>query len=103
MLIVHAKAQKILALHGRAPSVATGIKMANPKMKPIIFSGDGDSMGIGGNHFIHLCRRNLDCIQFVFNNSVYAMTGGQGAPTVWRSVALYGNNALRGPEFDHAI
>ncbi|MHA1342437.1 MAG: thiamine pyrophosphate-dependent enzyme [Promethearchaeota archaeon] len=81
MLLVHAKAQKILALHGRAPALATGIKMANPKMKPIIFSGDGDSMGIGGNHFMHLCRRNLDCIEFVFNNSIYGMTGGQGAPT----------------------
>jgi len=85
MLIVHAKAQKILTLHGRTPAVATGIKMANPKLKPIIFSGDGDSLGIGGNHFIHICRRNLDCAIFVFNNSIYAMTGGQGAPTT-----LYG-------------
>ncbi|MHA1490551.1 MAG: thiamine pyrophosphate-dependent enzyme [Promethearchaeota archaeon] len=81
MLLVHSKAQKILTLHGRAPAIATGIKMANPKMKPIIFSGDGDCLGIGGNHFIHLCRRNLDCIIFIFNNSTYAMTGGQGAPT----------------------
>jgi 2-oxoglutarate ferredoxin oxidoreductase subunit beta len=81
MLIVHAKAQKILSLHGRTPALATGIKMANPEMKPIIFSGDGDCLGIGGNHFIHLCRRNLDAIIFIFNNSIYAMTGGQGAPT----------------------
>ena len=85
MLLVHAKAQKILALHGRAPAVATGIKMANPSMKPIIFSGDGDSMGIGGNHFMHMCRRNIDVVELVFNNSIYAMTGGQGAPTT-----LYG-------------
>jgi 2-oxoglutarate ferredoxin oxidoreductase subunit beta len=81
MLIVHQAAQKILTLHGRAPAIATGLKMANPRMKPIIFSGDGDCLGIGGNHFIHLCRRNLDCVLFIFNNSIYAMTGGQGAPT----------------------
>ena len=81
LLIVHTKSQKILALHGRAPALATGIKMTNPNMKPIIFSGDGDCLGIGGNHFIHLCRRNLDCVIFIFNNSIYAMTGGQGAPT----------------------
>jgi 2-oxoglutarate ferredoxin oxidoreductase subunit beta len=81
LLIVHTQSQKILALHGRAPALATGIKMANPNMKPIIFSGDGDCLGIGGNHFIHLCRRNLDCVIFIFNNSIYAMTGGQGAPT----------------------
>jgi 2-oxoglutarate/2-oxoacid ferredoxin oxidoreductase subunit beta len=81
MLLVHYSAQKILTLHGRTPAIATGIKMANPEMKPIIFSGDGDALGIGGNHFIHLCRRNLDCIMFIFNNSIYAMTGGQGAPT----------------------
>ena len=81
LLTLHFASQKILALHGRAPGLATGMKMANPKMKPIIFAGDGDALGIGGNHFIHICRRNLDCIIFVFNNSIYAMTGGQGAPT----------------------
>ncbi|MHA1803914.1 MAG: thiamine pyrophosphate-dependent enzyme [Promethearchaeota archaeon] len=92
MLIVHHAAQKILTLHGRAPAIATGIKMANPKLKPIIFSGDGDCLGIGGNHFIHLCRRNLDAILFIFNNSIYAMTGGQGAPTT-----LYGANSTTTP------
>ena len=92
LLIIHAKSQKILSLHGRTPALATGIKMANPKMKPIIFSGDGDCLGIGGNHFIHLCRRNLDCILFIFNNSTYAMTGGQGAPTT-----LYGANTSTTP------
>ena len=81
LLLVHADSQKILALHGRATALATGIKMGNPNMKPIVFSGDGDCLGIGGNHFIHLCRRNLDCIVFIFNNSIYGMTGGQGAPT----------------------
>ncbi|MFX0026333.1 MAG: thiamine pyrophosphate-dependent enzyme [Candidatus Hermodarchaeota archaeon] len=92
LLIVHAKSQKVLTLHGRSPAIATGIKMANPKMKPIIFSGDGDCLGIGGNHFIHLCRRNLDCIIFIFNNSIYAMTGGQGAPTT-----LYGAQSTTTP------
>jgi 2-oxoglutarate ferredoxin oxidoreductase subunit beta len=66
--------------------------MANPELKPIIFSGDGDCLGIGGNHFIHLCRRNLDCVLFIFNNSIYAMTGGQGAPTT-----LYGANSSTTP------
>lgn len=92
MTLAHADSQKILTLHGRAPAIATGMKMANPKMKPIIFSGDGDCLGIGGNHFIHLCRRNLDCVIFIFNNSVYGMTGGQGAPTT-----LYGAKSTTTP------
>ena len=92
LLLIHAKSQKILSLHGRTPALATGIKMANPNMKPIIFSGDGDCLGIGGNHFIHLCRRNLDCIVLIFNNSIYAMTGGQGAPTT-----LYGAESTTTP------
>ena len=92
LLLVHYDSQKIVTLHGRAPAIATGMKMANPKMKPIIFSGDGDCLGIGGNHFIHLCRRNLDCIIFIFNNSIYGMTGGQGAPTT-----LYGAKSSTTP------
>lgn len=73
--------QRVCTLHGRAPAVATGIKLANPAMKPIVLTGDGDCLGIGGNHFIHLCRRNLDCVVVLFNNSIYGMTGGQVAPT----------------------
>ncbi|MFX0034742.1 MAG: thiamine pyrophosphate-dependent enzyme [Candidatus Hermodarchaeota archaeon] len=92
LLTLHYASQRILALHGRAPALATGMKMANPAMKPIIFSGDGDCLGIGGNHFIHTCRRNLDCIILIFNNSIYAMTGGQGAPTT-----LYGANSTTTP------
>lgn len=92
LLTLHFASQKILALHGRAPGLATGMKMANPKLKPIIFAGDGDALGIGGNHFIHICRRNLDCVIFVFNNSIYAMTGGQGAPTT-----LFGANSTTTP------
>jgi 2-oxoglutarate ferredoxin oxidoreductase subunit beta len=73
--------QRLTTLHGRAPAVATGIKLTNPAMKPIILTGDGDCLDIGGNHFIHLCRRNLDCVVLLFNNSIYGMTGGQAAPT----------------------
>ncbi|MHA1285042.1 MAG: thiamine pyrophosphate-dependent enzyme [Promethearchaeota archaeon] len=92
MLLVPGKSQKILALHGRAPAVATGMRMANPELKPIIFSGDGDCLGIGGNHFIHMCRRNLNIIEFIFNNSIYGMTGGQAAPTT-----LYGAKSTTTP------
>lgn len=79
--LAHYKSQKITTLHGRAPAVATGVKMANPNLKPIVFTGDGDCLGIGGNHFIHICRRNVDCTILIFNNSIYGMTGGQSAPT----------------------
>lgn len=79
--LAHYKSQKITTLHGRAPAVATGVKMANPNLKPIVFTGDGDCLGIGGNHFIHICRRNVDCTILLFNNSIYGMTGGQSAPT----------------------
>ena len=90
--LAHYKSQKIFATHGRAPAIATGIKLANPNLKPIIFTGDGDSLGIGGNHFIHICRRNVDCVILIFNNSIYGMTGGQGAPTT-----LYGAKSTTSP------
>jgi len=90
--LVHHASQKIFTLHGRSPAIATGMKMANPKLKPIIFTGDGDCLGIGGNHFIHICRRNLDCAMLIFNNSIYGMTGGQGAPTT-----LYGAKSTTTP------
>ena len=67
--------------HGRAIPVATGIKMANPEMTVIVISGDGDSVAIGGNHFIHAARRNIDLTVVVFNNNIYGMTGGQYSPT----------------------
>ncbi len=75
------KSQKIATLHGRAPAFLTGMKMANPLLKPVLMTGDGDCYGIGGNHFLHMCRRNLDAVVLVFNNSIYGMTGGQVAPT----------------------
>jgi 2-oxoglutarate ferredoxin oxidoreductase subunit beta len=67
--------------HGRAVPFAVGLKMANPKLKVIVFSGDGDLTAIGGNHFIHTARRNIDITVLCVNNFIYAMTGGQLAPT----------------------
>ena len=67
--------------HGRALAFATGIKLANPDLHVIVISGDGDATAIGGNHFIHACRRNIDITTIVFNNNIYGMTGGQYSPT----------------------
>ena len=67
--------------HGRAIAYATGIKVANPDLKVVVFSGDGDLIAIGGNHFIHAARRNIDMMVVCVNNFIYAMTGGQVAPT----------------------
>ena len=78
---VHGATQKVVTLHGRAPALLTGMKLANPSLKPILMTGDGDCLGIGGNHFIHLCKRNVDCTLLLFNNAIYGMTGGQVAPT----------------------
>ena len=67
--------------HGRAIAFATGIKMANPDLKVIVLTGDGDCASIGGNHLIHACRRNIDLTVICMNNSNYGMTGGQYSPT----------------------
>jgi len=67
--------------HGRALAFATGIKAANPELEIIVFTGDGDCAGIGGNHFIHAARRNIDMTVILLNNFIYGMTGGQLAPT----------------------
>lgn len=67
--------------HGRAIPFATGLKLANPELKVVVFSGDGDIVGIGGNHFIHAARRNMDVVIICVNNFNYAMTGGQVAAT----------------------
>mgnify|MGYP005831293323 CR=1 FL=1 len=68
-------------LHGRALPAATGVKLAKPELKLVVIGGDGDIMAIGGNHFIHAARRNLDLTVIVINNFTYAMTGGQYSPT----------------------
>ncbi len=70
--------------HGRALTFATGIKAANPKLKVVTMMGDGDAVGIGGNHFIHACRRNIDITAVIVNNMIYGMTGGQQSPTTPR-------------------
>ena len=67
--------------HGRAIPFATGLKLANPEMKVVVYSGDGDLTAIGGNHFIHAARRNMDLTVILINNMIYGMTGGQAAPT----------------------
>lgn len=81
--------------HGRAIPFATGLKLANPKLKVVVFSGDGDIAAIGGNHFIHAARRNIDLTIICVNNFNYAMTGGQIAPTTPEGAILttspYGN------------
>jgi len=68
-------------IHGRAPALAIGIKLANPKLSVWMITGDGDSMAIGGNHFIHLARRNPDINVLMFNNKIYGLTKGQFSPT----------------------
>ena len=68
-------------IHGRAPSIATGIKITNPELDVWIVSGDGDSLSIGGNHLLHLIRRNLDVQFLLFNNEIYGLTKGQYSPT----------------------
>jgi len=67
--------------HGRALTFATGVKLANPSLNVITIMGDGDSMAIGGNHFVHAARRNIDVTAIILNNSIYGMTGGQYSPT----------------------
>ena len=68
-------------IHGRAPAFATGIKLANPELDIWIVTGDGDGMSIGGNHTMHVIRRNLDCQIMLFNNEIYGLTKGQYSPT----------------------
>jgi 2-oxoglutarate/2-oxoacid ferredoxin oxidoreductase subunit beta len=68
-------------IHGRAPAFATGIKLANPELDIWLVTGDGDGMSIGGNHTMHVLRRNLDCQIMLFNNEIYGLTKGQYSPT----------------------
>jgi len=69
------------SIHGRAPGIASGVKLANPNLSVWIMTGDGDAMAIGGNHFIHLLRRNIDLNIVLFNNEIYGLTKGQFSPT----------------------
>lgn len=95
------KADTLHVLHGRAIAFATGVKIKKPDMKVIVIAGDGDIAAIGGNHLIHAARRNIDLTIFLINNSIYAMTGGQVAPSTPQGVPAtttpYGNPE---PAFD---
>jgi 2-oxoglutarate ferredoxin oxidoreductase subunit beta len=83
-------------IHGRALAVATGALLANPAFKVTVFTGDGDLAAIGGNHFIHACRRNIDVTVVCMNNGIYGMTGGQISPTSHQGLVTtttpYGNH-----------
>jgi 2-oxoglutarate ferredoxin oxidoreductase subunit beta len=68
-------------IHGRAAAIATGVKVANPNLSVWVATGDGDSLAIGGNHFIHTIRRNIDINIILFNNKIYGLTKGQYSPT----------------------
>jgi 2-oxoglutarate ferredoxin oxidoreductase subunit beta len=81
--------------HGRALAFATGLKLAQPRLKVIVIMGDGDALAIGGNHFLHAARRNMTLTTIVVNNAIYGMTGGQYSPTTPQDLkattAPYGN------------
>jgi 2-oxoglutarate/2-oxoacid ferredoxin oxidoreductase subunit beta len=68
-------------IHGRAPAVATGLKLARPELKIFVVTGDGDGLSIGGNHLLHVLRRNVDLTILLFNNKIYGLTKGQYSPT----------------------
>ncbi|RMF44135.1 MAG: 2-oxoacid:ferredoxin oxidoreductase subunit beta [Planctomycetota bacterium] len=69
------------SIHGRAPAFATGLRITRPELKVFVITGDGDALSIGGNHFLHLVRRNVDVTLVLFNNRIYGLTKGQYSPT----------------------
>ncbi len=90
----------IHSVHGRAPAVATGLKITNPRLSVWVATGDGDSLSIGGNHFIHTLRRNVDLNMLMFNNEIYGLTKGQYSPT---SEAGKVTKSTPGGSLDHPI
>jgi len=88
------KCDSLHTTHGRPITFATGVKLANPDLDVVVFTGDGDAAAIGGNHLIHGARRNIDLTVICINNSIYGMTGGQISPTSpkgsYGSTAPYG-------------
>ncbi|GHS95353.1 2-oxoacid ferredoxin oxidoreductase subunit beta [Synergistales bacterium] len=94
-------ANTLHSTHGRSLAFSTGIKMFNPELTVVDVMGDGDCSAIGGNHFIHACRRNIDITAVVMNNNIYGMTGGQASPTTpvgaWATTAPWG---VVDPAFD---
>ncbi|MCK5050329.1 MAG: 2-oxoacid:ferredoxin oxidoreductase subunit beta [Candidatus Cloacimonetes bacterium] len=89
---VYADFNTLHSLHGRAIAYATGVKMYKPEMDVVVITGDGDATAIGGNHFIHAARRNIDLTVILINNNIYGMTGGQYSPTT-----PYGDKATTTP------
>ena len=85
-------------MHGRALAAATGLKVARPELTVLVAGGDGDGYSIGGNHFLHACRRNVDLTYIVMDNHVYGMTKGQPSPTTepdWDSKLSPGGTGVR--------
>jgi 2-oxoglutarate/2-oxoacid ferredoxin oxidoreductase subunit beta len=85
-------------VHGRALAAATGLKVARPELTVLVASGDGDGYSIGGNHFLHACRRNVDLTYIVMDNHVYGMTKGQASPTTepdWDNKLAPGGTGVR--------
>ena len=85
-------------VHGRALAAATGLKVARPELTVLVAGGDGDGYSIGGNHFLHACRRNVDLTYIVMDNHVYGMTKGQPSPTTepdWDSKLAPGGTGMR--------
>lgn len=80
-LAAYMRAYGLHGVHGRALAVATGVKLTNPNLTVIAAGGDGDGLSIGGNHFLHACRRNVDMTYILMDNQVYGMTKGQASPT----------------------
>jgi 2-oxoglutarate/2-oxoacid ferredoxin oxidoreductase subunit beta len=97
----YVEANTLHTTHGRALTFATGVKMARPDLTVIVATGDGDATAIGGNHFIHAARRNIDITVILYNNWIYGMTGGQGSPAT--PIGRRTTTALHGsidPAFD---
>ncbi len=90
----YVKCDSLHTTHGRPISFATGLKLGNPELDIIVFTGDGDAAAIGGNHLIHGARRNIDLTVICINNSIYGMTGGQISPT--SPLGSYGSTAPYG-------
>lgn len=96
-LPAYTAAYGIHGVHGRALTVAAGVKLARPELEVIVVGGDGDGYSIGGNHFLHACRRNVDLTYLVMDNRVYGMTKGQPSPTTepdWNSAMAPGGTGV---------
>ena len=103
-IVGYVDANTLHTTHGRALTFATGLKLARPELEVIVVTGDGDGLGIGGNHLIHAARRNVDLTCILFNNGTYGMTGGQVAPTtVKQAFTTTSPGGNTEPNFDAAV